>query len=197
MKFTLVCLMMVLSLISCQLYSFKDEFIHEVEKMKPKFTDKNLEKTVTKIAKKYLYKASIHSTIKTVDLNNVTFNHGLDDFERKIVQSKNLPASTHHQNRIIIGGLGIPGKTRRIKNDLYVCTVLVVKAKGTNTVSLLTYSLSIHFDKYSLGINLPEISDRDLAYAIFYHKLLKVIEDEPVRPKFYDFTKNVTRHTIS
>jgi len=56
MKFTSVCLMMVLSLISCQLYSFKDEFIHEVEKMKPKFTDKNLEKTVTKIAKKYLYK---------------------------------------------------------------------------------------------------------------------------------------------
>ena len=140
-------------------------------------------------------KTSIHSTIKTVDLNNVTFNRGLDDFERKIVQSKNLPASTHYRSRIIIGGRGIPGMTRRRKNDLYACKVLVAKTKGTNTVSLLTYSLSINFDKYSLGINLPEISNDGLVYAIFYYKLLKAIEDEPVRPKIYDFTKNVTIYT--
>ena len=76
MKFTLVFLMMALSLISCQLYSFKNEFMAEVEKMKPQIKDKSLEKIISKIAS--TYNVEMSNTIKTVDLNDVLKTCHLD-----------------------------------------------------------------------------------------------------------------------
>ena len=196
MKFTLVYLMMVLSLISCQLYSFKKEFTTEVEKMKPQIKDKSLEKIISKIAS--TYNVEMSNTMKTVDLKNILKTCHLD-FEINLVKSKNLPASNQQIGHIIVGGLIIPGRPRpKIKNDLWKCTVGVAKAKGPNTVSLLTYYLSVHFDKTSFeqkaGVDLHDISERDLAKAIFYNKLLKVIKNERVQPILYDFTRNATRN---
>ena len=195
MKFTLVFLMMALSLISCQLYSFKNEFMAEVEKMKPQIKDKSLEKTISKIAS--TYNVEMSNTIKTVDLNDVFKTCHLD-FEINLVKSKNLPASNQQIGHIIVGGLLRPGMPRpKIKNDLWKCTVGVAKAKNSNTVSLLTYFLSVHFDKTSFvekaGVELPDIDERVLAHAIFYNKLLKVIKNAPVQPIIYDF-RNVTRN---
>ena len=196
MRSTLVLLMMVLSLISCQLYTFKKEFTLEVEKMKPQIKDKSLEKIISKVASSY--NVEVSNTMKTVDLNNVFKTCHLD-FEINLVKSKKLPASNQQIGHIIVGGLIIPGRPRpKIKNDLWKCTVGVAKAKGLNTVSLLTYFLSVHFDKTSFvqkaGVDLPDIDERVLANAIFYNKLLKVIKNERVQPIIYDFTKNITRN---
>ena len=195
MKFTLVFLMMALSLISCQLYSFKNEFMAEVEKMKPQIKDKSLEKIISKIAS--TYNVEMSNTIKTVDLNDVFKTCHLD-FEINLVKSKNLPASNQQIGHIIVGGLLRPGMPRpQIKNDLWRCTVGVAKSKNSNTVSLLTYFLSVHFDKTSFvekaGVELPDIDERVLANAIFYNKLLKVIKSERIQPIIYDF-RNVTRN---
>jgi len=194
MKFTLVCLMMIFSLISCQLDSFKDKFILEVEKMKPQIKDKNLEKIISKIAS--TYNVEMNNTLKTVDLNKI-LNNCSYDFEIKLVKSKNLPASDHQIANIIVGDLKDLGQPKpEIKNDLWKCTVGVAKAKGNNTVSLLTYFLSVRFDKISFegktGVDLPDIDERVLANAIFYQKLLKIIKNEPARPIIYDITRNAT-----
>ena len=186
--------MMILSLISCQLYSFKDIFKNEVEKMKPEFKDKNQEKIISKIAN--TYNVEMSSTLKTVDLNHVLNNCRLD-FEINLVRSKDLPASNHQIGHIIVGGLIIPGMPRpNIKNDLWKCTVGVADVKGTNTVSLLTYFLSVRFDKDSFaqkaGIDLADVNEKVLAKAIFYNKLLKVIKSEPIQPIIYDITRNIT-----
>ena len=183
MKSALICLMMILSLISCQLYTFKDKFILEVEKMKPQINDKSLEKIISKIAS--TYNVEMSNTLKTVDLKNVIRTCHLD-FEINLVRSKTLPASNHQIGHIIVGGLIRPGQPRpKIKNDLWRCTVGVAQAKGTNTVSLLTYFLSVHFDITSFaekaGVDLTGINERDLAQAIFYQKLLKVIKNENVK----------------
>ena len=196
MRSTLVLLMMILSLISCQLYTFKKEFTLEVEKMKPQIKDKSLEKIISKIAS--TYNVEMSNTMKTVDLKNILKTCHLD-FEINLVKSKNLPASNQQIGHIIVGGLIILGRPRpKIKNDLWKCTVGVAKAKGLNTVSLLTYFLSVHFDKTSFvqkaGVDLPDIDERVLANAIFYNKLLKVIKNERVQPIIYDFTKNITRN---
>ena len=189
--------MMILSLISCQLYSFKDNFILEVEKMKPQIKDKNLEKIILKIASKY--NVEMKNELKTVDLNNI-LNNCHYDFEIKLVKSKILPASNHLIGHKIVGGLLRPGKPRPKGKNFWSCKVGVAKAKGPNTVSLLTYSLSAHFNKISFekeaGVDLPGISEMDLANSIFYQKLLKVIKNEPTRPIIYDITRNVTRNAI-
>ena len=69
---------MLLPLISCQLSlnNYKNQFIVEINKFKPNFNDKALEKMITKIAKTYLVESSY--TNKIVDLNNILKTCHLD-----------------------------------------------------------------------------------------------------------------------
>ena len=191
MKSEIVLFLTLLAIYSCQTqYFFKEKFKEEVNKMKPEIKDKNIEKVITKVAKSYL--VEYQHTIKSVDLRNILKTCHLD-FEINLVKRKDLPASNHQIGHIIVGGLLIPGREyARPKNDLWKCTVgVVIKYENDpNKVSILTYYLSTHFDKSSFteksGANLSEISDRTLANAIFYNKLLSIIEKdiEPIKIKY-------------
>ena len=107
MEKSLIYFIMLWSLYICQLSLFKEQFIEEINKFKPDFGDKMLNKIITKIAKAYLVESSY--TVKTVDLNNILNNCGLD-FEVNLVKSQNFPASNHLISHIIVGGLIIPGQ---------------------------------------------------------------------------------------
>lgn len=185
MKTEILFFMTLFALYSCQtLYFFKEQFKLEVSKIKPVIADKSIEKLVTKVAKTYTVEHS--HTIKAVDINDVFKTCNLD-FEINLANSKILPASDHQIAHIIVGGLIIPGQEYvKRKNDLWRSSVGVVidYEFGTvpNTVYLLTYDLSVHFDKTSFeqkaGMSLDDIDDRTLASSIFYNALLTIIEKE-------------------
>ena len=84
----------------------KKKFLEEIDKFKPHFVDKILEKTITKVSKTYFVETSF--TNKIVNLNDILSNGGLD-FEVNLVKSEDLPASNHLISHIIKGGLIIPG----------------------------------------------------------------------------------------
>lgn len=173
---------MLLPIISCQLSlnNYKNQFILEINKFKPNFNDKALEKMVTKIAKTY----SVESTYtnKIVDLNHILNNCHLD-FEINLVKSETLPASNHLIAHIIVGGLIIPGqKPNKNKNDLWAANVGVAIKKDEETVYSLVYDLKVHFDKTSFmeksGLDLSDINENELVNSIFYNKCLEIAEKQ-------------------
>ena len=180
MEKSLIYFIMLWSLYICQLSLFKEQFIEEINKFKPDFGDKMLNKIITKIAKAYLVESSY--TVKTVDLNNILNNCGLD-FEVNLVKSQNFPASNHLISHIIVGGLIIPGQEYKPrKNDLWAWYVGVVLRKDSNHVYSLVYDLRVHFDKTSFieksGLDLSEVDERLIVQSIFYNKCLKIVETE-------------------
>ena len=173
---------MLFPLFYCQfpLNEFKSQFLLEINKFKPKFEDKALEKIVNKIAKTFLVQSSY--TNKVVDLNNILKTCHLD-FEINLVKSETLPASNHLINHIIVGGLIRPGMPNvQNKNDLWHGNVGVVLKKDEKTVYSLLYNLSVHFDKNSFiqksGIDLSDVNERVLVNAIFYNKCLELMESQ-------------------
>ena len=180
MKKFLLFFIMLLPLFSCQLplNEFKDQFILEINKFKPNFGDKTLEKAITKIAKTYFVESSY--TNKIVNLNNILDNCGLD-FEVNLVKSETFPASDHLIAHIIVGGLIIPGETpKKNKNDLWASYVGVTLKKDETNVYSLVYDLRVHFEKSTFieksGLNLSDIDERDLVKSIFYNKCLEIME---------------------
>ena len=162
------------------IYKFKDQFIEEINKFKPDFGDKVLEKTITKIAKTYTVEASF--TNKVVDLNNI-FDTCHLDFEINLVESEDLPASNHLIAHIIVGGLIIPGQEYKPrKNDLWAGNVGVAIKKDSETVYSLVYDLRVHFDKTSFiekaGVDLSEVDEELMVHSIFYNKCLEIAEKE-------------------
>ena len=162
------------------IYKFKDQFIEEINKFKPDFGDKVLEKTITKIAKTYSVEASF--TNKVVDLNNI-FDTCHLDFEINLVKSEELPASNHLIAHIIVGGLIIPGQEYKPKkNDLWAGNVGVAIKKDSETVYSLVYDLRVHFDKTSFtekaGVDLSEVDEELMVHSIFYNKCLEIAEKE-------------------
>jgi len=187
MKSTLIFLMMVLSLISCQHYSIKDQFKLEVEKLKPKIKDKKLEKIIMKVASNYKYE--VNSRIKIVDINQASrVLHSSSEID--LVRSKNLPASNHEITEIL--EMPLDDNDEDFKNDKWTCRVTVAQKNRFNKVILLTYFLLIHVDEFSFekkaGVDLPNIHLEDLAKAIFYSQFLKIIRD---LPNIYDFTQDI------
>ena len=189
---------MLLPLISCQLSlnNYKNQFIVEINKFKPNFNDKALEKMITKIAKTYLVESSY--TNKIVDLNNILKTCHLD-FEINLVKSETLPASNHLIAHIIVGGLIRPGQTpSKNKNDLWAANVGVAIKKDEKTVYSLVYDLKVHFDKASFveksGLDLSDVNENTLVNSIFYNKCVEiaekqmsqfiVIDDEKIKDKF-------------
>ena len=193
MKSSLIFLMTILSLMSCQLYDFKDQFKLEVEKLKPKIKDKKLEKIIFKVASNY--KVEMYHEIKIFDLNQASrVLHS--SFEKNLVRSKNLPASKHEITEMLeMPFLEDESSWENFKNDKWKCKVAVAQKKGLNKVSLLVISLYIHVDVISFGekagVDLSNIDTEDLAKAIFYNHFLKIIKNERAQPKIYDFTKNI------
>ena len=162
------------------IYKFKDQFIEEINKFKPDFGDKVLEKTITKIAKTYTVEASF--TNKVIDLNNI-FDTCHLDFEINLVKSEELPASNHLIAHIIVGGLIIPGQEYKPKkNDLWAGNVGVAIKKDSETVYSLVYDLRVHFDKTSFtekaGVDLSEVDEELMVHSIFYNKCLEIAEKE-------------------
>ena len=110
----------LLSLYSFQsLGLFSEQFLKEINKIKPTalYKDKVLSKMISKYFK--LYKMEKSHTVKTVDLANIYKTCNLD-FEVDLVQEF-LPASDHQINHINIGGALIPGQTPHYVNK-WVCT---------------------------------------------------------------------------
>ena len=182
MEKSFIIFIMLLSLFFCQLplEQFREQFLKEINKFKPDFGDKTLEKTITKVAKTYLVQASF--TNKVVDLNNILKTCHLD-FEINLVKNENLPASNHLINHIIIGGVIYPGEEYKpSKNDLWAGNIGVVIKKDSNTVYSLLYDLSVHFDKKSFsaqsGLDLNEINENLIVNSIFYNKCLEIAETE-------------------
>ena len=173
---------MLLPLFSCNLplSGYKNQFIVEINKFKPNFNDKALEKTVPKIAKTYSVEYSL--TNKIVDLDHI-FNNCHLDFEINLVQSETLPASNHLIAHIIVGGLIIPGQTpKKNKNDLWAANVGVAIKKDEKTVYSLVYDLRVHFDNTSFmeksGLDLSDVNENLLVNSIFYNKCLEIAEKE-------------------
>ena len=182
MEKSLIFFIMIWTLYFCQLplNEFKEQFLEEINKFKPDFEDKVLEKTITKIAQTYSVEASF--TNKIVDLNNI-FDTCHLDFEINLVNSENLPASNHLINHIIIGGLIIPGQEYKPnKNDLWAGNVGVAIKKDSKTVYSLIYDLRVHFDKTSFaekaGVDLSEVNEELIVHSIFYNKCLEIAEKE-------------------
>ena len=187
MKSSLIVLMMILSLISCR-NSFKDQFKLEVEKMKPKIKDKNLEKIIYKIANDY--EVDIERIFQTVDLNHARTGRYFID---KLLSGRTFPASTHQIEHLFEMPIEDYGEIdRNFKNDKWGCEIAVAQTKRFNKVSVLAYSLNIQVDTESFakkaGVHLPGIEDEDLAEAIFYTQCLKIIR---TMPNIYDFTKDI------
>ena len=173
---------MLLPLFSCNLplSGYKNQFIVEINKFKPNFNDKALEKMITKIAKTYSVESSY--TNKIVDLNHILNNCHLD-FEIDLVQSETLPASSHLIAHIIVGGLIIPGQTpKKNKNDLWAANVGVAIKKDAKHVYSLVYDLNVHFDKESFmeksGLDLSDVNEQELVNSIFYNKCLEIAEKQ-------------------
>ena len=182
MEKSLIFFIMIWTLYFCQLplNEFKEQFLEEINKFKPDFGDKVLEKTITKIAQTYFVEASF--TNKIVDLNNI-FDTCHLDFEINLVNSENLPASNHLISHIIIGGLIIPGQEYKPnKNDLWAGNVGVAIKKDSKTVYSLIYDLRVHFDKTSFtekaGVDLSEVDEDLIVHSIFYNKCLEIAEKE-------------------
>ena len=182
MEKSLIFFIMIWSLYFCQLPldKFKGQFLEEINKFKPDFGDKVLEKTITKVAKTYLVEASF--TNKVVDLNNI-FDTCHLDFEINLVKSEDFPASNHLINHIIIGGLIIPGQEYKPnKNDLWAGNVGVAIKKDSQTIYSLIYDLKVHFDKTSFtekaGEDLSEVDEELIVHSIFYNKCLEIAEKE-------------------
>ena len=187
MKSSLIVLMIILSLISCRL-SLKDLFKLEVEKMKPKIKDKNLEKIIYKIASEY--EVDIDDIFQTMDLNHARTRR---DFIDKLLRGRTFPASTHQIEQLLEMPIEDNGEIDpNFKNDKWGCEVAVVQSKRFNKVSVLAYSLYIKVDTESFekkaGVHLPGIEDIDLAKAIFYTQCLKIIR---TLPNIYDFTNDI------
>ena len=189
MEYSLIIFIMFWSLYLCQLplEQFREQFLEEINKFKPDFGDKVLEKTIIKAAKTYLVQASF--TNKVVDLNNILRTCHLD-FEINLVKSENLPASNHLINHIIIGGVIYPGEEYKpTKNDLWAGNVGVAIRKDSDTVYSLLFELSVHFDKTSFseisGLDLREVNENLIVNYIFYNKCLEIAETEmmPIEEK--------------
>ena len=151
MQRTLILFIMLLASFFCQLplSEFKNQFLLEINKFKPSFEDKDLEKMITKIAKTFFVEESF--TNKVVDLENISNNCHLD-FERDLVKSETLPSSNHLINQIIIGGLLRPGEEPEPnKNDLWAANIGVAIKKDSKTVYSLVYDLLVYFDKQSFA----------------------------------------------
>ena len=182
MEKSLIFFIMLWSLNFCQLPldKFREQFLEEVNKFKPDFGDKVLEKTITKAAKAYPIEAIF--TNKVVDLNNILKTCHLD-FEINLVKSENLPASNHSIKHLIKGGVILPGEEYKpIKNELWVGNVGVAIRKDSNSVYLLIYDLTVHFDKTSFsdisGLDLSEVDGNLIVYSIIYNKCLEIAETE-------------------
>ena len=178
MNKSLIIFFTLISLYSSQisLNSYRNQFLIEINKFKPEFKDKALEKEIKKIAKTYVVDNSY--TNKIVDLNHIMNNCHLD-FEIKLVQSEELPASNHLIAHIIVGGLIIPGQEqKKNKNDLWAANVGVVLEKDENSVYSLVYDLRVHFDKQTFteksGLDLTNVDERALVNSIFYNKCLEI-----------------------
>ena len=173
---------MLLDIFYCQLplSEFREQFLLEINKFKPNFEDKTLEKIITKIAKTFLVETSF--TNKVVDLDHILNTCHLD-FEINLVESETFPSSDHLINHIIIGGLIIPGEeTKQNKNDLWDANVGVAIIKDSKTVYSLIYDLRVHFDKESFsqksGLDLTDVDEYSLAYSIFYNKCLEIAQNQ-------------------
>ena len=190
MQRTLILFIMLLASFYCQLplSEFKNQFLLEINKFKPSFEDKDLEKMITKIAKTFFVEESF--TNKVVDLENISNNCHLD-FERDLVKSETLPSSNHLINQIIIGGLLRPGEEPEPnKNDLWAANIGVAIKKDSKTVYSLVYDLLVHFDKQSFaqrtGLDLKDIDEETLAYSIFYNKCLEIAQNEMIEMEIDD-----------
>ena len=127
-------LLIIIALFNCELplYKFKEQFILEINKFKPNYDDKILEKNINKFAKTYLVES--YYTNKEVDLDHIYYTCHLD-FEIDLVKSEILPASNHLINQIIIGGVIIPGEEpTSIINDLWAANIGVVLEYNSNIV---------------------------------------------------------------
>ena len=182
MEKSLVFFIMFWSLCFCQLplHQFREQFLKEINKFKPNFGDKVLEKTITKAAKSYPIEAIF--TNKVVDLNNILKTCYLD-FEINLVKSENLPASNHSIKHLIVGGVLLPGEEYQpIKSELWAGNVGVVIRKDSNTVYSLIYDLTVHFDKTSFtemsGLDISEDNKNLIIHSIFYNKCLEIAETE-------------------
>ena len=194
MKFIL--LLVLISLYSCQsLGLFSQQFLIELNRIKPTFILKD--RTLAKMISKYfkLYKFEKSHTVKTVDLNNVYDTCNLD-FEVELVQ-QSLPASDHQINHINIGGLLIPGQTPHYTNK-WVCTlgVALVNIGKKNSAYSLLYHLSTTLNKSTFmkdsGLDLTDIDERDLMNYFFYIQLLKIYNEEILPIKEIEIPKKET-----
>ena len=188
-----ILLLALLSLYSFQsLGLFSEQFLKEINKIKPiaLYKDKVLSKMISKYIK--LYKMEKSHTVKTVDLANIYKTCNLD-FEVDLVQEF-LPASDHQINHINIGGALIPGQTPHDVNK-WVCTVgVAIENLGEpNSVYSLLYNLSTTFTKSSLlrdsGLDLSDIDETELVNYFFYTELLKIYNEEILPIKKIDIEK--------
>ena len=108
---------MLLDIFYCQLplSEFREQFLLEINKFKPNFEDKALEKIITKIAKTFLVETSF--TNKVVDLDHILNTCHLD-FEINLVESATFPSSDHLISHTIVGGFIIPGE-EELKKMIY------------------------------------------------------------------------------
>ena len=188
-----ILLLALLSLYSFQsLGLFSEQFLKEINKIKPiaLYKDKVLSKMISKYFK--LYKMEKSHTVKTVDLANIYETCNLD-FEVNLVKGF-LPASDHQINHINIGGVLTPGQTPHYVNK-WVCTVgVAIENLGEpNSVYSLLYNLSTTFSKSSLlkdsGIDLSDIDETELVNYFFYTELLKIYNEEILPIKKIDIEK--------
>ena len=174
---------MLLDIFYCQLplSEFREQFLLEINKFKPNFEDKALEKIITKIAKTFLVETSF--TNKVVDLDHILNTCHLD-FEINLVESETFPSSDHLISHTIVGGFIIPGEEelKQNKNDLWAANVGVAIIKDSKTVYSLIYDLRVHFDKESFsqksGLDLTDVDEYSLAYSIFYNKCLEIAQNQ-------------------
>ena len=176
MSLRYILLITLLSLYSFQsLRSFSDQFLIEINKIKP--SSLILDKPISRILLRYfnLYDREINHTIKKVDITDIHKTCNLD-FEIQLVQGF-LPKSDHQIAHINVGGALTPGQKIKYTNK-WVCKVGVAieNENEPNSVYLLVYDISTErFSKNALmkdiGIDIRDIDEMDLVNYYFYYLL--------------------------
>ena len=159
----------------------KNQFIEELNKMKPNLEDKDLNNKILQISKNFQVE---HSKRDLTFPKNEVMNHCNLDFDINLVNNKNHPCSNHNIGHIIIGGLRIPGmKMKKNQNDLWKGSLGVCIEKN-NISHLITYEFSVHLNddtyndackKGNINLKRNDINDHFLVQSIFYNKGIELI----------------------
>ena len=159
----------------------KNQFIEELNKMKPNLEDKDLNNKILQISKNFQVE---HSKKDLTFPKNEVMNHCNLDFDINLVNNKNHPCSNHNIGHIIIGGLRIPGmKMKKNQNDLWKGSLGVCIEKN-NISHLITYEFNVHLNddtyndackKGNINLKRNDINDHFLIQSIFYNKGIELI----------------------